>query len=424
MKKKLSAERAPIPRFAWWFYCAGVTALIMFLLFQLWWAIEKQADLRRLPDYGDVVQFDPEREGGHLRPNLNIDVQGEFSAVHFITNSKGFRNDQEFDPIPAPDVYRVLLLGDSYVDGMRTDQKQTLGFVLEETLNARLNKDRRVEVMISGHNNPANAWYYYQEHGRNYHPELVILGLTLGNDFISHNYCYGGLLPEVGEDGRIRLSMAAPHISQASFLILLPLPAAAYQPIHRWEWLEDKEFHTRQWLAEHSRLFGYAIPPAFLPQGTRRRHVYATEAFLSIGLFYRPVLSEIQGIYQEMNDMLAGLHQAVTAEGATLLVVLFPVRIQVAEREWELLSRFYSLDRSKFDLQKPNRHILALCERRGMECLDSLPALRQWHETHGEPVYRTQGDMHFNEIGQQVVAEQIAAYVLAQHAQEIGLSSE
>ena len=52
--------------------------------------------------------------------------------------------------------------------------------------------------MISGHNNPANAWYYYQQHGRTYHPDLVILGLTIGNDFISHNYCYGGLIPETG----------------------------------------------------------------------------------------------------------------------------------------------------------------------------------------------------------------------------------
>jgi hypothetical protein len=424
MKRKFSTEKTPLVRFAWWLYCAGVASLITFLLFQLLWTIEKQADLQRLPDYGDLVQFDPEREGGHLRPNLHINVRGEFGAVRFMTNSKGFRNDREFDSMPSPDVYRILLLGDSYVDGMRTDQEQTIGFILQETLNTRLSNKRRVEVMISGHNNPANAWYYYQEHGRKYHPELVILGLTLGNDFTSHNYCYGGLLPQVGEDGRIRLNKAAPHISQASFLMLVPFPTAAYRPMHRWEWLEDREFHMRQWLAGHSRLFGHAIPPALLPQGTRRRHVYATELFLSLGLFYQPDLPEIRGIYQEMNEMLTGMHQAVATEGATFLVVLFPVRIQVAEKDWDLLGRFYSLDRSQFDLQEPNRRILALCERRGMECLDSLPALRQWYETHGEPVYRTQGDMHFNEIGQRVVAEQLAAYVLARHAREFGLSSE
>jgi hypothetical protein len=78
-------------------------------------------------------------------------------------------------------------------------------------------------------------------------------------------------------------------------------------------------------------------------------------------------------------------------------------------------------DSDQLDLQKPNQHILALCERWGIECLDSLPALRQWYERHGEPVYRARGDMHFNERGQRVVAESIATHILTQHAQALRL---
>jgi lysophospholipase L1-like esterase len=88
------------------------------------------------------------------------------------------------------------------------------------------------------------------------------------------------------------------------------------------------------------------------------------------------------------------------------------------------LARFYALDRNQFDLQKPNQHVLTLCERHGIQCLDSLPALRQWYEAHGEPVFRTRGDMHFNERGQQVVAESLAAYLRAQQAQALRLSPE
>lgn len=410
--------------FAGLLYGVAMATIVSLLLYCFIQTLEQKASFQQLPDYDALVQFDPERKGGHLLPNLNLDVRGEFGAVHFITNSQGFRNDKEFDYMPSPDVYRILLLGDSYVDGMRTDQEHTIGFVLQETLNARLGKNHRVEVMISGHNNPANAWYYYQEHGRTYHPDLVILGLTIGNDFTSHNYCYGGLLPEAGEDGQIMLRKAAPRIDSVSFGILGLLPEAAYQPVRRWEWLEDHEFQMRQWLAGRSRLFGYAIPPALMPWGNRRRHVYATEMFLSLGLFYQPGLPEIQGMYQEMDEMLTGIHQAVTIDGVTFLVVLFPVRIQVAPKDWDLLVRFYALDRDKFDLQKPNRHVLALCERYGIECLDSLPALRQWYEVHEEPVYRTRGDMHFNEIGQRVVAEHIAAYLLTRRAQELGFSPE
>jgi hypothetical protein len=407
----------------WLLYCGVVTALAAFLLHQVSRTLEKRTGIQRLPDYDQLVQFDPEREGGHLRPNLNMDVRGEFGAVRFVTNSKGFRNTREFGYMPSPGVSRILLLGDSYIDGMRTDQEHTIGAVLQARLNTHLKDDRQVEVMISGHNNPANAWYYYQEHGHKYHPDLVILGLTIGNDFTSHNYCHG-LLPDTGENGQTVLHPVSPHIDSASLGMRVLLPNAAYGPANRWEWLEDKEFQMRQWLAGHSRIFGYAVPPLLMPWGNRRRQVYATDVFLSLGLFYRPDMPEIQEMYQDMDEMLTGMYRAVTTDGATFLVVLFPVRIQVAEKDWDLLVRFYALDRQQFDLQKPNQHVLALCERHGIECLDSLPPLRQWYEARGEPVYRTRGDMHFNERGQHVVAEYLATYLLARHAQELGLSPE
>lgn len=150
--------------------CAAVISLLLYRIIQ---TLEQRTAVQLLPDYDDVVQFDPEREGGHLLPNLNLDVRGEFGPVHFITNSKGFRNAKEFQYTPPSNVYRILLLGDSYVDGMRTAQEQTIGAVLQEILNAHLQNTRQVEVLISGQNNPANAWYAYQEHGHKYHPELV-----------------------------------------------------------------------------------------------------------------------------------------------------------------------------------------------------------------------------------------------------------
>ncbi|HEV8712794.1 MAG TPA: hypothetical protein VGX03_08215 [Candidatus Binatia bacterium] len=422
-KKALKDNRRRTFSGAWLLYCAVVSALAAFLLHRLSQTLAKEADIRRLPDYDQLVQFDPEREGGHLRPNLHLDVRGEFGAVRFITNSRGFRNTAECDYLPSPGVSRILLLGDSYVDGMRTDQEQTIGAVLQAALNAHGTNNRHMEVLVAGHNNPANAWYYYQEHGQKYHADVVILGLTVGNDFTSHNYRYG-LLPEAGENGRIVLRKAGSQINMASPGSRVLLPEAAYRPASRWEGLEDKEVSVREWLAAHFRVFGYAIPPALMPWGNRRRHVYATDMFLSLGLFYRPGMPEIQEMYQDMDEMLTGMYRAVTANGTTFLVLLFPVRIQVAEKDWDLFARFYALDRGQFDLQKPNRHVLALCAQQGIECLDSLPALRQWYEAQGEPVYRARGDMHFNERGQQVVAESLAAYLLARHAHELGLSPE
>jgi hypothetical protein len=342
--------------------------------------------------------------------------------VHFVTNSKGFRNTREFDYVPSHGVSRILLTGDSYVDGMRTDQQRTIGALLETELNAHCKSDRRVEVMIAGNNNPANAWYYYQEHGWMFHPDLVVLGLTIGNDFTTNNYRHG-FLPVAGEDGRVVLIKADSAIHQESVVQVL-LPKSAYRPPSRWRGFEMEELQVRQWLAEHFRAFGYAIPPALIPWDNFRRHVYATEWFVSLGLFYRPGIPEIQEAYKDMDETLTGMGQAVRTNDTAFLVLLFPVRIQVAEKDWDLLARFYALDRGQFDLQKPNRRVLAVCEQHSIECLDCTPALQEWYGTHGEPAYRARGDMHFNERGQQVVAEYLAAYLLKHHAEKLGLSPE
>ena len=80
-----------------------------------------------------IERWHPRQEGGHLLPNLNMNMQGgdrSGQRVRIITNSKGFRNDREFADHVPPDTFRILFMGDSFVDGFRTDQTRTIGNVL------------------------------------------------------------------------------------------------------------------------------------------------------------------------------------------------------------------------------------------------------------------------------------------------------
>ncbi len=95
----------------------------------------KYSDLHQI----DIATFlaDPLREGGHLVPLLDVLARGEHrgQAVRWVTNSKGYRNDSEFAYEVPEGTYRILLMGDSYVDGFRTDQERTIGYLLERHLN-------------------------------------------------------------------------------------------------------------------------------------------------------------------------------------------------------------------------------------------------------------------------------------------------
>ena len=176
------------------------------------------------------MKFDPAREGGHLVQNFNQLVVGETvdKPVRFITSSKGFRNDREFDYRPSDGVYRILLLGDSYVDGFRTDQQDTIAFHLEIYINTRLPKGKfpKSEVLSAGNNNPARYWYSYQEHGRKYHPHLVLIGITLGNDLTWHSY-KTGVVPALDTKGNRFLQLRSSDDGTARAHLDLLLPSEA-----------------------------------------------------------------------------------------------------------------------------------------------------------------------------------------------------
>jgi len=61
--------------FAGLLYGVAVTTIVSLLLYRIEQMLEQKASFQQLPDYDALVQFDPERESGHLWPNLNMNVQ-------------------------------------------------------------------------------------------------------------------------------------------------------------------------------------------------------------------------------------------------------------------------------------------------------------------------------------------------------------
>jgi len=116
-------------------------------------------------------------------------------------------------------------------------------------------------------------------------------------------------------------------------------------------------------------------------------------------------------MFADFEDVLSGFNDLVTQHASRLFVVLFPERVQVSPKDWKLLIRAYSLDRTKFDLNYPNRRILDFCGKSGIACLDLLPLLREAEQRGDGPLYRSRGDMHLNETGQALAAQEIAKHL-------------
>ena len=359
------------------------------------------------PGYETLLDFNPQREGGHLLPDKNLRVRSgtQGISVRWVTNSKGFRNTQEFPYIADEGTYRILFLGDSFVDGHRTDQEKTIGYLMEQALSAALPKGgySRCEVLISGHNNPTTAWYGYQEHGSKYQPDLVILGISLSNDITWNNYGVD-MRPVTSPEGVVTLEWSGRLETDSWSQPNLYLADYAYcsDQILGQRWRERRD--TR-WSGDH-------IPYPSPPESSRRR-VAAADFTVSLGLFLQPLMPEIEAMYVGFEEVLKSFSTAVKRDGSKMLVAVFPTRIQVYHSQWFALTQLYALDAEAFDLGLPNQRIRSALERADVPFVDLLPEFLHHGEELGQPLFRKRGDSHFNEHAQAITADALTRSVLS-----------
>ncbi|MCC7104944.1 MAG: hypothetical protein IT307_07355 [Chloroflexi bacterium] len=107
-------------------------------------------------------------------------------SYRFRTNNLGLRRDEPtLDDKPAG-VFRVLVLGDSQTDGY-LENAASFSTLLEAWLRPRLEPlGLRPEVLnagVAGYS-PAQEYLWYDVHGAELKPDLVILGFYPGNDVL------------------------------------------------------------------------------------------------------------------------------------------------------------------------------------------------------------------------------------------------
>jgi hypothetical protein len=387
--------------------------ILLFIIVNLVFLWHRYQGYKKIPDYGFVVTSSLANEGGHLLPNCDLLLKGErFNRpVRFITNSKGFRNSREFVYKANKKTLRLMLLGDSYIDGYRVDQNHTMGYVLEDELNKTTKDDYdHVEVMVSGHNNPLVAAYYFQEIGRKFNPNMVILGVSLGNDLTWKINSGINIEPIKNDIGNWSVRRLEEESKKYSFFLL---PKEAYTPKESFsEIFQNMEKIIRKLLGKLFFKFALIEPPAFDPsKDSMRRHLYANDCYVALGLFYKPLMPEIEEIYTNFEKDLLAMKSIVEENESKLVIVFLPTRIQVSTNDWNLLKKFYSLDEKKFDLVYPNIRISDFCKKNDIYFIDLLDEFRESTQKNDKILFMSRGDMHFNKEGHRLAGTILAKEV-------------
>lgn len=348
--------------------------------------------------------------GVELTVPLAEHAEGVF---RFRTNNLGLRRDTDSSFQKPPDLFRILLLGDSQTDGY-VDNAETFSALLESSLTSRLAVvGKRVEVLNAGvvGYSPAQEFLWYKLWGIRLNPDLVLVVFYVGNDIV-----------ELRDPSK-------PMVDPATGRAIRPLEGGGLADPDRFAFRPDKSHLVA--LVRYAIQVGPLAEPwrkLGLPSGLTKVGGFQMNTLIQVlrtchGCFWQSLQQiayahrDPQGFREDVHtvgELLVRLSHDVHANGSRLAVAMLPTRTQVefarARPELHSVAALLGLSESDYALDdEVARAILHQLSRAGVITLslhESLSAAAQ-----SRPLYYSR-DWHLNTFGHQVVASALRQQLL------------
>ena len=306
--------------------------------------------------------------------------------VNIAINSEGFRDREQPVASPAPP---VLGLGDSFAFGWGVNLEDTYYYRLEERLDQR----RPIRVVKAGTPSlgTGDELQLLEAIGDQYHPQLVIVSLFVGNDFTDVQM--GGLAQFTVQDGLLARRELAPR-SWGS----------------RWRAMVARSSHLLQFLRAVQLSYAQRRAAAE-PQtsaGLAARDAWLWE-FAKIHLRQWPPETE-RGV-RETLDYLDRFLDYCRQHDADFVLLVLPRSYQIYPAEQREMQQAFGWKDDDLDMDHPQRALAEWAASRPVRVLDLLPEFRNYAAAHpGAKLYHYP-DAHFNAAGHRLTTELLAAYL-------------
>lgn len=334
--------------------------------------------------YKDIVQ------------EVQFNAQGMYDADH--AQSK------------AGDTFRILMLGDSFVQAVQVGQEQTARRRLGEALNTGNSPGApRFEVISGGVINwgTNQALLYYRAQGRHFQPDLVLLMFYLGNDLQDN-------LP--GNAMTVRgFNCYAPYfaVCQAE---LIPTPIAYAPGLSR---LQEYCSSAHRGLVnalgrlyQYSRLYQQLEP---LIAANQPRQEFGRSYPSAFSALYLPQTeAELQQAWQITQALIAQLRQEVEADGGQFAVVIISpeiaIRLALLSQAEQAAFLSDNPDFSQAQLDRPNVRLAEFLQQQDIPFIDLTRPLVEHAAATGVPLYII-GEGHWTVEGNRAAAGILARWL-------------
>jgi hypothetical protein len=356
-------------------------------------------------DNGDLWQCD-RLLGWRGTPHTSTEINTEGYIHEFVKNSAGM-HDQEHQPAKPEGVFRILVIGDSFVEARQVATSQTSSSVLETALNSN-NSNLRYEVISAGASawGPAQELMYFRSEGKFFSPDLVLGFWYPANDLMdvlpdhrmtfTGTNCYAPYFAICNDSFDPEPWFSSPGISPA---------------LNNCSSFKKLAANGLYQLYLHSRLY---------------QHLEPLLARYQPGIIYNfnfsPWLEDppdpiLDYAYTVTDHIYAELNEEMARMGGKAALVIVPVKealyyeVDLSARQ-QIEARYPRLKDSNPRL--PNQRLIALMEARNIPVLDLQPGFAA-HLKGGGGVLYGDVDSHWNIPGNQFVGQLIAQWLIDSH---------
>lgn len=323
------------------------------------------------------------------RPGASGWIETPEFTSYVSFNSRGLR-DREIELPKPPGGFRVLVLGDSFVEGAQVPVEDTVSRRLEAIL-AGMAPTRPVEAVNAGNAGfgTAQELLFLEHDGAAYQPDVVVLVYFVDNDLPDNGY-------RVARERKLDTTRRPFFVPNGQGGIELragaeppPDRLAAARPLFR-------------------RLVTYNLIENFTLWHEAREQEQA-----QIGKNRPTYLVDPPEEWDEAwwvtEQILGRARDSARGIGAELVVVAAPSFFQLDADAWRWLVGGDTRERNRYEQDVPNRRLAQVAERQGLRFLDLLPPIQQAQDGGARLYFPADG--HWTSDGHAFAARQIADYL-------------
>ena len=335
--------------------------------------------------------------------------QGPCYRANVTISSQGWRSPV-FSQMKPDGVFRVVVLGDSFMAGMQVNDDETFSRVLERRLN-EVGLGKRVEVITFG----VPSWGTDQQYlalrqfGLRLNPDLVIVAFYAQNDVAETDLklrSATSTYPKPYFDLRDGRLIELPFVDSTPWLIRVGRRLAADLRVYP---------TTRDALLTipiaHQILYRLGIV-GVVPQETQSPAPNSGTLWQwpdrwrrQIGIFELRPFADWSRAWAISEALLRRIHSEATSTGAQFLLLGIASPIEVMPPS--ILSGLINSRMNDFDADRPSKLLAQIAERNGFDVASMVPAFRQRISGNGrvfEDLFLN-CDGHWTAAGHRLAAE-------------------